>query len=178
MSLLTQFSLSCHCSNLFTVHEKLTSNPSCDACRKRKICCTRDAYEKDCSLCKTRGESCKYVLPPNVRRNRQPGAVPTPIARSRTSSSSTTSIPPRPVVPRGTRSGDGSVGEWICQFVGLSGDQDPWVLRHCSFNALNYYKAPDWAVLRIKGYGDTPLQFTVCRNFSPFLKSSRRCFGT
>ena len=70
-----------------------------------------------------------YVLPPNVRKNRQP-------VRSRGStrnSSSTTSIPPRPVatyVGNGSaRPSKGAASEWICQFVGLSGDQDPFVLR-------------------------------------------------
>jgi Fungal Zn(2)-Cys(6) binuclear cluster domain len=103
--------------------------PSCDACRKRKICCTRDAYEKDCSLCKTRGESCKYVLPPNVRRNRQPARP----RASTSSSNSTASIPPRPVAAytgnESARPSKGAASEWICQFVGLSGDQDPFVLR-------------------------------------------------
>jgi hypothetical protein len=51
--------------------------------------------------------------------------------------------------------------EWICQFVGFSGDQDPFVLRHCSFNQLNCYKAPDWAILRVKGESEIPLHFTV-----------------
>ncbi|KAH6662254.1 fungal-specific transcription factor domain-containing protein, partial [Halenospora varia] len=149
----------------------------CDACRKRKICCTRDAYEKDCSLCKTRGESCKYVLPPNVRRGRAAPSSRPGTAMSTGSASSSTSTP----VPRSSRgtqaprrqnanpefgaelrrgSASGS-GEWICQFVGLSGDQDPYVLRHCSFNALNCYKAPDWAILRVKGGDDIPLHFTV-----------------
>ncbi|KAL3428252.1 fungal specific transcription factor domain-containing protein [Phlyctema vagabunda] len=133
----------------------------CDACRKRKICCTRDAHEKDCSLCRTRGESCKYVLPPNVRRNRQPASL------SRTTSgSSGSSIPPRPVTNLNSsvqeaRPGRQQASEWICQFVGLSGDQDPFVLRHCSFNQLNCYKAPDWACIRIKADSDVPLHFTV-----------------
>ncbi|PVH88712.1 hypothetical protein DL98DRAFT_648064 [Cadophora sp. DSE1049] len=129
----------------------------CDACRKRKICCTRDAYEKDCSLCRTRGESCQYVLPPNVRRNRQPNTT----SRTATSSpSSSSSVPPRAVE---SRPRPPSNGEWICQFVGLSGDQDPYVLRHCSFNQQNCYRGPEWAVLRIKGdtNGDIPLHFTV-----------------
>lgn len=51
--------------------------------------------------------------------------------------------------------------EWISQFVGLSGDQDPFVLRHCTFNQLNCYKASDWACIRIKGDGEIPLHFTV-----------------
>ncbi|TVY80655.1 Transcriptional activator protein DAL81 [Lachnellula suecica] len=68
------------------------------------------------------------------------------------------------VLPNGTtqpNKSNGSEGEWICQFVGLSGDQDPFVLRHCSFNHLNCYKAPDWAILRVKGDNDIPLHFTV-----------------
>lgn len=139
----------------------------CDACRKRKICCTRDAYEKDCSLCRTRGESCKYVLPPNVRRNRVPGANAAVKSRPSTSSSPSTGfVPPRLVQGNGEAKSCSRVegkGEWICQFVGLSGEQDPYVLRHCSFNHANCYKATgpaEWAVLRIKGEGE-PLHFTV-----------------
>lgn len=33
--------------------------------------------------------------------------------------------------------------------------------RHCTFNNLNCYKAPDWACLRIKGDNDIPIHFTV-----------------
>jgi hypothetical protein len=153
------------CGALVTL-SLLTAIQRCDACRKRKICCTRDAYEKDCSLCRTRGESCKYVLPPNVRRNRAPNpAVGRPRASTSSSSSTTTSsIPPRPVQSLSANRPNGAPGgsEWICQFVGLSGDQDPFVLRHCTFNHLNCYKAPDWALLRIKGEPTSiPLHFTV-----------------
>ena len=35
-------------------------------------------------------------------------------------------------------------------------------VRHCTFNHLNCYKAPDWACLRIKGDHDIPIHFTVC----------------
>jgi hypothetical protein len=151
--------------NSSTTFMRLLTRQSCDACRKRKICCTRDAFEKDCSLCKTRGESCKYVLPPNARRNRQPSARQ---RASTSSSSSTTSIPPRPLAlfpgSSGSKPRKTVEGEWICQFVGLSGDQDPFVLRHCSFNHLNYYKTPDWAILRVNGDNDIPLHFTVCFN--------------
>ncbi len=44
--------------------------------------------------------------------------------------------------------------------------------RHCSFNSLNCYKAPDWAILRIKGDNNTPLHFTVCMSlFLEFLSN-------
>jgi hypothetical protein len=47
------------------------------------------------------------------------------------------------------------------QFVGLSGDQDPFVLQHCSFNESNYYRQPDWICMRVNGGGFIPMQFTV-----------------
>lgn len=106
------------------------------------------------------------MLPPNVRRNRQAGSTPTArerdSSRSASSSSTLTSGLPRPISDDGggKREGGGNA-EWICQFVGLSGDQDPFVLRHCSFNALNCYKADEWAILRIKGDTEVPLHFTV-----------------
>jgi hypothetical protein len=64
----------------------------------------------------------------------------------------------------------GTNGEWICQFVGLSGDQDPFVLRHCTFNHLNCYKAHDWAILRVKGENDIPLHFTVRQLSRPLME--------
>ena len=102
-----------------------------------------------------------------MRKIRQPGAVP----RTSTSSASATD----PVLLRpfqscpsaGVKSLSRPVtGEWICQFAGLSGDQDPFVMSHCSFNHLNCYKTSDWAVLRIKGENDVPLHFTVCSQCS------------
>ncbi|KAK6585975.1 hypothetical protein PZA11_001032 [Diplocarpon coronariae] len=131
----------------------------CDACRKRKICCTRDAHEKDCSLCRTRGESCAYLRPPNVRRNRLPSAVHK--ARSSTASSSprsTGSVSPVNAEV-GSGRGEGS-GGWTSQFVGSSGELDPHVLRHCEFNHANCYRAREWAVWRVKGEGDGLVCFT------------------
>ena len=51
--------------------------------------------------------------------------------------------------------------EWICQFVGFSGGQDPFVLRHYNFNHLNCYKASDSAILRIKSDDGIPIHFNV-----------------
>jgi hypothetical protein len=64
-----------------------------------------------------------------VRRKRQPAARP---RASTSSSSSPASIPPRPVPAFSnglSRPSKAAASEWICQFVGLSGDQDPFVLR-------------------------------------------------
>lgn len=53
--------------------------------------------------------------------------------------------------------------EWIPQFVGLSGDQDPYVLRHCTFRE-NRYRHSDFACLRIQGHQwEEPAHFTVSR---------------
>jgi hypothetical protein len=52
-------------------------------------------------------------------------------------------------------------GEWISQYVGLSGDQDPFVLRHCKFNKSNYYRSGDWACLRVCNDGAFPAHFTL-----------------
>lgn len=70
---------------------------------------------------------------------------------------------PRPVETSRRPPVSSGTGEWICQFVGLSGDQDPYVMRHFSFNQQNCYRGPEWAVLKIKGdaHGEVPLQFTV-----------------
>lgn len=137
----------------------------CDACRKRKICCTRDAFEKDCSLCRTRGESCQYVRPPNVRRSRIPSADPAATTRPPTSSSSSTSSvatlsAAKNAEPSTCSRSEGN-GDWICQLVGQSGEQDPYVLRHCEFNQANWYRGTEWAVLRIKADRESPLLFTV-----------------
>ncbi|RFU25068.1 hypothetical protein B7463_g11271, partial [Scytalidium lignicola] len=55
----------------------------------------------------------------------------------------------------------GPAKEWISIFVGSSGDQDPFVLRHCSFNDLNYYKQSDWACLRVNRNGGESMHFTL-----------------
>lgn len=99
------------------------------------------------------------MLPPNVRTGRLPGKAIE--KRSSTASTSESAVSAQ-VNRTGSLAGP---SEWICQFVGMSSDQDPFVLRHCSFNQLNCYKAPDWAILRIKGEPSTiPLHFTVSAN--------------
>ncbi|RDW91051.1 hypothetical protein BP5796_02216 [Coleophoma crateriformis] len=55
----------------------------------------------------------------------------------------------------------GSPRGWTTQFVGLSGDQDPFVMRHCLFDVSNCYKQPEWACLRVNGDEEAPTHFTV-----------------
>lgn len=50
---------------------------------------------------------------------------------------------------------------WGSQFIGLSGDLDPFVLRHCTFDA-DCYQQLDWACLRVDGgSGVSPAHFAV-----------------
>lgn len=56
---------------------------------------------------------------------------------------------------------DHTSSEWISQWVGLSGDNDPFVLRHCNFGHNNYYKNDDWACLRVCSDGTIPAHFTL-----------------
>lgn len=50
---------------------------------------------------------------------------------------------------------------WVSQFVGLSGDQDPYVLRHCVFRG-DKYNSHSWSYIRVRsGMGQTPAHFTV-----------------
>lgn len=70
--------------------------------------------------------------------------------------------PPQPLQDHANREAAHPIaGEWISQFVGLSGDQDPFVLRHCNFNRSNYYKSGDWACLRVRTDDEPPSHFTV-----------------
>lgn len=51
--------------------------------------------------------------------------------------------------------------EWISSIVGSSSDHDPYVLRHVSFNDLNYYRRPDWACVRVGGSVNGGTHFTL-----------------
>ncbi|RFU24556.1 hypothetical protein B7463_g11788, partial [Scytalidium lignicola] len=130
----------------------------CDACRKRKICCVREPGHDTCALCRVKSVTCQFKSIPNARKggsSRSPvSSTPKPRSptltasqRQATSESSSTQNkrpPLRDVLPpsRPTK-------QWISQFVGSSVDQDPFILRHCSFNDLNLYKRDNWACLRL-----------------------------
>ncbi|KAI1342307.1 fungal-specific transcription factor domain-containing protein [Xylariaceae sp. FL0016] len=141
----------------------------CDACRKRKICCVRDSDAAPCSLCQMRAQPCTYFSQPNVRRRRVNTSVspPADIVGTLSLEESTVTHEPSVIVSRGsTTKPEAHSGrrmaaeEWVSQFVGLSGDQDPYVLRHCEFSE-NRYRRPDWACLRVKGGENTPTHFTI-----------------
>ncbi|KAF2765730.1 hypothetical protein EJ03DRAFT_330720 [Teratosphaeria nubilosa] len=133
----------------------------CDACRRRKVCCIREAGDEACSLCRMQHGVCRYDQGPTPRRRRptpqQPLETPSETESITTPSFPTQAPPSRAIVsPLEPAS-----GEWISQYVGLSGDQDPYVLRHCQFNKSNYYRSGDWACLRVRSDGAVPSHFTL-----------------
>ncbi|KXT17020.1 hypothetical protein AC579_4330 [Pseudocercospora musae] len=135
----------------------------CDACRRRKVCCIRERGDDACSLCRMQNTSCRYDQGPTPRRRRPASAVAT--ATSSGESDQTTAGPilihsnTAPLTP--SVSQEQNSGEWISQYVGLSADQDPYVLRHSNFNKSNYYKSGDWACLRVRSDGLVPSIFTL-----------------
>ncbi|KAH9828402.1 Fungal trans-domain-containing protein [Teratosphaeria destructans] len=134
----------------------------CDACRRRKVCCIREPGDEACSLCRMQNGVCRYDQGPTPRRRRpatqQPLATPRETESVTTTLSRPTQAPPAKALASPS---EPPSGEWISQYVGLSGDQDPFVLRHCHFNGSNYYRSGDWACLRVRGDGAVPSHFTL-----------------
>ncbi|KAH8896850.1 hypothetical protein GQ53DRAFT_819106 [Thozetella sp. PMI_491] len=135
----------------------------CDACRRRKICCVRESDSVPCALCQMRSQQCTFLSQPNARRRTTVAQV-----RASESPSSSTADHETPAAAAGSYVPQELTGrpnvvseEWISQFVGLSGDQDPYVLRHCQFDG-NRYSRSGWACLRVKGDIDqAPAHFTI-----------------
>lgn len=126
--------------------------------RRRKVCCIRESGDDACSLCRMQSQICRYDQGPTPRRRRPAASMPTSSESEVTTPGAMlpqTSASPSVENPERTRS------EWISQYVGLSGDQDPLVLRHANFNKSNYYKNGDWGCLRLRSDGTTPSLFTV-----------------
>ena len=104
---------------------------------KGRICCTIGVCKKDYLPCK-HGRKLQIWSFTKCQKNRQPrvAARPRPSTRS---CSSISSISPCPIqtVSNGTAhpSKVGAHMENVFgQFVGVSRDQNPFALRHCSFN--------------------------------------------
>ena len=163
----------------------------CDACRRRKICCVKESDAEPCSLCQMRSQQCTYMSRPAVRRRRETSKNSVLSDSSSIIAGSTTwgksdgsSLLTRPESQSDThiseerphstslsysvfevtttRSTEATPPEqWVPQFIGLSGDQDPYVLRHCQFRG-NRYKRHEWACIRVVGEGNAdPTHFTV-----------------
>ncbi|KAL3460123.1 fungal-specific transcription factor domain-containing protein [Aspergillus heterothallicus] len=124
----------------------------CDACRRRKICCVREADAIACSLCRLRSATCTYQSEPNIRRRRGHNVevysppTPTPTPTSATAASSVSKS---------------SSEEWTPLFVGFSGDQDPFILRHCQFSG-DCFSRQDWRCMRMYPSMDSiPMHFAL-----------------
>lgn len=139
----------------------LNQHNRCDACRKRKVCCMREAGYTDCSLCRLRKTTCSFELKPNIRSRRTTvikasEELESVHANNVSEIVQDTNLTATPIfaVERWDK-------EWISQYVGSSGDQDPFVLRHCAFNESNYFKKSDWACLRVDAREGSATHFTV-----------------
>lgn len=99
----------------------------CDNCRRRRVCCVRDA-EGDCALCSRRSIPCTFSSEPSARK-RKVKPVETPTANSATQSTGPSSGPiqentglrPSGRADEPPRSGV-NIGEG--KYIGLSGTDD------------------------------------------------------
>jgi hypothetical protein len=142
------------------------------------MCCVREPGHHNCSLCQRQSRECRFDSIPKTR----PGRVPSrhhqavadnggtasvgesaALAAQRQSQSSCAGANEQRDITSSSRGDKGqrSLNWKTTQFVGLSGDQDPFVLQHVSFNESNCYTQPDWMCMRVNGGGFIPMQFTV-----------------
>ena len=99
----------------------------CDNCRRRRVCCVRDA-EGDCALCSRRSIPCTFSSEPSARK-RKVKPVETPTATSATQSTvpstgrgqDNTVQQPNGRAVEATRGGV-NIGEG--KYIGLSGTDD------------------------------------------------------
>ncbi|EME44715.1 hypothetical protein DOTSEDRAFT_53722 [Dothistroma septosporum NZE10] len=142
----------------------------CDACRRRKVCCIRDSGDEACSLCRTSGQVCSYDQGPTPRR-RRPQPVVAGLPGNHTSAmgsaavadagaSTSTLSQAEHVVTDGQAPGPRRT-EWISQYVGPSGDLDPFVLMHSTFSQSDLHKTEDFACLRVRVADAPPAMFVL-----------------
>ena len=126
-------------------------------CRKRRICCIREPGNHRCSLCKTRGIDCTYVSSPPVRHRAPRDRV------QRSYVGNTPQSRPGTESPR-TSGTSREKPHHTLQYVGLSGDHDPYLLQP----TLDAKRQGDvsWACQRVSDDPDMPAQFTVRSNYS------------
>lgn len=117
----------------------------------------------NCKLCDARDKTCLFESVPKIRPGRVPKNRPVALVTGRrdgpvASTNGGLTSPPKSAdfqaPPRKN-------SNWRMQHVGLSSDQDPFLLQYCSFNDLNYFRRPDWVCLRVKQGGGIPMLFTV-----------------
>lgn len=134
-----------------------TDSSRCDACRRRRIACQRDDESSACALCRHRGKDCTFLSKPQRRPRPQPTAVPNQarqsshgddlvlsVEPSRSHSTSGSPLALEPAVKSTT-----SMPGWTCLLSGLSGDQNPHLLRHLAFDDSDMFGDRRWMVWRV-----------------------------
>lgn len=141
---------------LLVITVELLAEPErCDNCRRRRVCCLRNENES-CSLCRSRGLNCTFVSLPNPKTRGSSGAS----ARSqcRKDLFVKTSSPPSRPWPTRTQQEEcfldttSNVPE-TSQFIGLSGDQDPFILQYFQTKRV---QSPDGVQWACQCFGDDP----------------------
>ena len=164
-------------------HEKLLravilTRSSCDNCRRRRVCCLRNEDEP-CALCQSRGLSCTFLSLPNPRTRRPSSENP---RRRRVDDNIVVHarlIPPSAPWPTriqlgeylpadpGTESREPLTDDTsdsslkTLQFVGLSGDQDPFILQYLQTKRIRGNDGIQWTCQRFGNDPRFPASFTA-----------------
>lgn len=137
------------------------STSRCDNCRRRRVCCLRNE-NAPCSLCQSRGLECTFLSTPNRKVRPSPGPSTTITVRSGPRTGTTPPSRPWPTqpevdeaVPAGhpRRDREDQGGPETLQFVGLSGDHDPFILQWCREKQHRGADGIRWSFQR---YGNDP----------------------
>ncbi|KAH8690620.1 fungal-specific transcription factor domain-containing protein [Talaromyces proteolyticus] len=143
----------------------------CDYCRQRKARCVRDIVG-DCVLCRKRGVRCTFVSNPLVRHHvsRSVEAVDSLDSNSDTAQKLELGplSPGSAVAASMARSQSGCEGSIeAAQYVGLSGDWDPFILANNQCRLIKNRDGIEWCSREIGHDPIMPIYFTSLRNLRP-----------
>ncbi|KAJ5318409.1 hypothetical protein N7476_004829 [Penicillium atrosanguineum] len=128
----------------------------CDNCRRRRVCCLRNEDES-CSLCRSRGLQCTFVSSPNPRncttargKEQIVDAVPrkSPLSKDKT-------------IANKTAENNTTGPSETLQYVGLTGDQDPFILQYCKTDRIQRIDGIQWTWHRLSNDPQRPASFTA-----------------
>ncbi|EED14396.1 conserved hypothetical protein [Talaromyces stipitatus ATCC 10500] len=126
----------------------------CSACRRRRVCCVREGNSA-CALCSRRGLDC--VVEPSTEKKKDASE------KSRASKAPARNPSPRrdhfsvnTTIPSSAR----RVSEHIFQYVGPSGDYDPFILLHRSQEGAVREGVIHWAWQRVSKNSHYPIHFS------------------
>lgn len=129
----------------------------CSACRRRRVCCVREGNSA-CALCSRRGLDC--VVEPSTEKNKDASE------KSRPSKAPARNLSPcrdyfgvnTTIPPSSTR----RVSEQhVFQYVGPSGDYDPYILLHRSQEGAVREGVIHWSWQRVSKNSHYPIHFLV-----------------